>query len=55
MTTKFYDVAACKRKAEQHWELAGCARQDGDKPDEQKNLKIAQEWMKRAREGGYET
>ena len=51
---RFYDVADCKRKAEQHWELAGCARQDQDRTDEQRHLKIAKAWMDRAREGGCE-
>lgn len=51
---KFYTPEDCKRKAEQEWEMAGCARHDQDRADEQRRLKLAQEWMQRAREGGCE-
>lgn len=32
------------RKANQHYEMAGCARQDGDKVDELKHLQMAKEY-----------
>jgi len=34
----------CRRKADQHWEMAGLARQDGDKADEARHTKLAKQW-----------
>ena len=50
---KFYNSEACRRKANQHWELAGCARTDGDKVDADKHTLLAKRWDQRVREGGY--
>lgn len=40
----------CRRKADQHWEMAGLARQDGDKPDEERHTKLARDWDRKAKE-----
>lgn len=40
----------CKRKANQHWELAGLARQDGDYADEKRHTDLARMWDLRAME-----
>lgn len=37
------------RKADQHWEMAGLARQDGDKADEARHTELAREYEKKAR------
>lgn len=39
-----------RRKADQAWDLAGCARQDGDKADEERWTKIAREHQRLATE-----
>jgi hypothetical protein len=39
-----------RRKADQHWEMAGLARQDGDHKDEQKHTKLAREFDALAKE-----
>lgn len=39
-----------RRKADQAWELAGCARQDGDKADEARWTEKAREYDKLAAE-----
>jgi hypothetical protein len=52
--SKFYDVNACLKKGDKHWELAGLARQDGDSKDEERHTKLARLWDQRAKEGGYE-
>ena len=49
----FYDFEACRRKADQHWEMAGCARQDGDVKDAARHTRLAMEWEERARRGGH--
>lgn len=33
-----------RRKADQHWEMAGLARQDGDSKDEERHTKLAREY-----------
>jgi len=43
----------CRRKANQHWEMAGLARHDNDKIDEKRQTDLARLWEKRAFEGGY--
>lgn len=48
-----YDAEACRRKADQHWEMAGLARQDGDGADAARHTRLAQAWEERARAGGY--
>ena len=45
---KFYDQENCRRKADQHWEMAGLARQDGN--DAARHTKEAQ----RRVEGGWD-
>lgn len=32
------------RKADQHWEMAGLARQDGDKADAERHTKLARKF-----------
>jgi hypothetical protein len=39
----------CIRKANQHWEMAGLARQDGDTKDAERHTKLAREWDEKAR------
>jgi hypothetical protein len=51
---RYYSAEDCRRKADQHWDMAGLARQDGDKTDEQKHTDKAREWDQRARSGGWE-
>ena len=34
----------CRRKADQHYEMAGLARMDNDKVDELRHLKLAKAW-----------
>ena len=41
---------SCRRKADQHWEMAGLARQDGDKEDAARHTKLALEWEEKAKE-----
>lgn len=51
---KFYDVENCIRKADQHWEMAGLARQDNDMKDSERQTKLARLWQDRAAAGGWE-
>jgi len=51
---KYYSTEDCLRKSDQHWELSGCARCDGDMQDMNKHAELARIWRKRAIEGGYE-
>lgn len=37
-----------RRKADQAWEMAGLARQDGDRADEQRWTDEAREWERKA-------
>lgn len=39
-----------RRKADQHWDMAGLARQDGDKADEIRQTKKAREFDELAHE-----
>jgi hypothetical protein len=41
-----------RRKANQHWELAGQARQDGDKVAEKEHTEKALEYDRQANEAG---
>lgn len=50
-----YNVERCLRKAEQEYEMAGLARQDGDMKAAQLHLENAKLWDRRANEGGYST
>lgn len=52
---KFYAPDECRRKADQHWEMAGLARQDNDKDDASRHTRLAWTWVERARQGGYHT
>lgn len=47
MTTK-QDLEYFRIKANQHWEMAGLARQDGDKQDEIRHTELAREFAKKA-------
>lgn len=40
----------CQMKADQHWDMAGLARQDRDKADEERHTKLAREWSAKAAE-----
>jgi hypothetical protein len=37
-------------KSNQHWEMAGLARQDGDTKDELRHTKLARDYQKQAKE-----
>lgn len=39
-----------RRKADQHWEMAGLARQDGDTADEKRHTWLARDYQRRANE-----
>ena len=39
-----------RRKADQHWEMAGLARMDGDRKDEERHTKLAREYDQKIRE-----
>lgn len=39
-----------QRKADQHWDIAGLARKDGDKKEEERNTNLAREYQKKAAE-----
>lgn len=39
-----------RRKADQHWDMAGLARQDGDAADAQRHTDKAREYEKQLRE-----
>lgn len=39
-----------RRKADQHWDMAGLARQDGDKSDETRQTNLAREFEAKAKE-----
>lgn len=45
-----YNIDRLRRKRDQHYELAGMARQDGDLQDNARNLKIAKSIEKRISE-----
>lgn len=51
---KFYTDAQCMRKANQHWDMAGLARQDFDRQDELRHTSLARKWERRAAEGGWQ-
>lgn len=51
--SRFYDIKACRRKADQHYEMAGLASQDGDKADAERNTMLAKTWDQRANDGGW--
>lgn len=52
--SRFYSPEECRRKADQHWELAGLARQDNDQKDAKIQTDKAMMWEARASNGGYE-
>lgn len=52
---KFYSQQDCRRKADQHWDMAGLARQDGDTKDAERHTKEAQKWEQRVVEGGWQS
>lgn len=51
---KFYDAASCRRKADQEWDMAGLARQDGDLEASEQHTANARKWDQRAAEGGWQ-
>lgn len=50
---RFRTPDECRRKANQHWELAGLARQDRDFIDMENHTRLARLWEERAVCGGY--
>jgi hypothetical protein len=50
MLHKHFDPDFCLRKANQHWEMAGLARQDGDKVDADRHTKLAIMWDERRKQ-----
>lgn len=44
-----YTEEECWRKANQHWEMAGLARQDRDFKDANRHTEAARKWEVRAR------
>jgi hypothetical protein len=44
MVKPTYTPEYCRRKADQHWEMAGLAHQDGDTVDALRHTKLAREW-----------
>lgn len=44
------DIETMRRKRDQAWELAGLARQDGDKADEQRRTVEARDWQRQIAE-----
>lgn len=47
---KQYTPEQCRRKADQHWEMAGLAQQDGDSADAASHTKKAKMWEERLME-----
>jgi hypothetical protein len=50
---RYYSPTDCRRKANQHWEMAGLARQDNDQADSKRHTDLARLWDQRAAEGGW--
>jgi hypothetical protein len=48
-----YSPEQCKWNANQHWEMAGLARQDGDTADADRHTRDARLWDQRAADGGH--
>ena len=44
------DPERCRRKANQHWDMAGLARQDRDYKDEKRHTELARAWSNRLKE-----
>ena len=51
--SKFYSIEQCMRKSDQHWDMAGLARADGDTKDAKHQTEQALLWRDRARNGGW--
>ena len=49
---RFYTLNECLIKADQHWDMAGLARQDGDNKDANRHTQLAKIWTIKASEGG---
>ena len=45
---KYHTKEECRRKADQHWEMASLARQDGDDEDYIRQVNLAKEWDAKA-------
>lgn len=50
---RFRTASDCRVKADQHWDMAGLARQDGDKAAAVEHTEKARQWDQRARAGGH--
>jgi hypothetical protein len=50
MVSYKYGIDYFLQKANQHWELAGLARMDGDHKDAERHTKLARDWDRKARE-----
>ena len=48
--TEQHTKEKCRRKADQHWDMAGLARMDRDPVDEKRHTALAREWEQRYRE-----
>ena len=53
LKARFRTPRDCRRKADQHWEMAGEARGDGDAQAEREHTAQAREWESRAAAGGH--
>jgi len=49
----FYSAKKCLSISDQHWEMAGLARTDGDFNDARLHTVKALTWQSRARDGGW--
>lgn len=47
MSEEYFSLEKMRRKRDQAWENAGCARVDGDKADEASWTKEAREWERK--------
>jgi len=52
--SRYYTPEECRRKADQHWDMAGLARQDRDYIDAEKHTRMARVWDARVVDGGFE-
>lgn len=49
-----YTAEDCRRKADQHWEMAGLVRMDRDTADADRHTREARLWETRASQGGHD-
>lgn len=50
---RFYSPDECRRKADQHWDMAGLAHRDGDSKDAARHTALARVWEQRRVDGGW--